>query len=415
MSTLSRTVTLLAAAAVGGVATWYMTRPGEAVRPAGADDLPAATSAQLPVPVRLIEVSAMADTSRLRLGGTVEPARQVHLTAQAPGRVSFVAGDEGTKVEAGQPVVALDDGELLARYNAALVDLNNQAQGLQNAQVQLWQNLYGPTTAPMGGAPQAAYEQMTFPAYNMARSFFGMVPGMGGGGPLMTSQQAQRNWATASAAGYDYQRQVAALQTAQARVDELAAQHRDRSAIAPWAGVILKRFVREGDVVQPGQPLADLADLSNLAVRIEVPVAQMADVHLGDRIPITVDGNNAWAPVAQIFPAAAEGAHTVTVKLALPEGAPAAPGMYALAWLARGDGEAALRSSPAIPSEAVTWRGSLPVAFVNLDGRAEMRVLRLGDLQGDRTAVLSGLDLGEKVVIDPPATLKSGDLLEVRP
>lgn len=413
MSLVSRSLTLALAAAAGGAGVWYFAGP-EAAQTGTTHPAPQERAA-VAVPVSLVEVTEMADTARLRLGGTVEPARQVHLTAQAPGRVAYVAGDEGAGVAEGQPVVVLEAGELAARYNAALADLNNQVQGLSNAGVQLWQNLYGPTNAPMGGAPQAAYEQMTFPAYNMMQSFFGMVPGMGNGGPLMTSQQSQRNWATASAAGYDYQRQVAAVQTAQARVDELAAQYRDRSAIAPWDGVILKRFVREGDVVQPGQPLADMADMTNLAVRIEVPVAQMAGLHLGDSIPVTIEGNNAWAPVAQIFPAATDGAHTVTVKLALPEGAPAAPGMYALAWLEQSGDAAQGRSSAAIPAGAVTWRGSLPVAFVDVGGRAEMRVLRLGDRQGERTAVLAGLEPGEKVVADPAPTLRSGDLLEVRP
>lgn len=416
MVSRTRTPPLLAAMSLGGLAVWIGWRvlsPTPEPQALHVTETVAGPAAPRPVTqVALIEVSAMADAERLRLGGTVEPSRQVHLAAQAPGRVAYVAGEEGTVVAEGAVVVALDDGGLTARYNAALVELANQIQGLQNARVQLWQNLYGPTQAPMGGAPQSAFEQFSVPAFNMMRGFFPFASG----GPLQTTAQSQRNWATASAAQYDYQRQAAAVATAQSQVQELAAEHRDRSALAPFAGTMLKRFVREGDVVQPGQPLADLADMTNLAIRVEVPVGLMADMKLGDVIPVTIEGNNTWAPVAQIFPAATEGAHTVTVKLALNPGAPAAPGMYALAWIAQPGGGSPAPAAPAIPTADITWRGSLPVAFVaTADGRAEMRVLRLGDRQADRTAVLSGLEIGEKVVADPAPTLKSGDPIQVAP
>ncbi|QLQ17948.1 MAG: hypothetical protein HZT43_03430 [Exiguobacterium profundum] len=52
------------------------------------------------------------------------------------------------------------------------------------------------------------------------------------------------------------------------------------------------------------------------------------------------------------------------------------------------------------------------MAFVlAADGRVEMRVLRLGDQQGDNIAVLSGLKTGEQVVANPAPGLKSGDRL----
>jgi len=55
---------------------------------------------------------------------------------------------------------------------------------------------------------------------------------------------------------------------------------------------------------------------------------------------------------------------TISVKLALPAGSPAAPGMYALAWIAQASGNGPSVSAPAIPLTAVTHRGSQPLAFV---------------------------------------------------
>jgi multidrug efflux pump subunit AcrA (membrane-fusion protein) len=38
-----------------------------------------------------------------------------------------------------------------------------------------------------------------------------------------------------------------------------------------------------------------------------------------------------------------------------------------------------------------------------------LRVIRVGDIQGDRVVVLSGVAAGEKVVTQPSKTMRSGD------
>ena len=65
---------------------------------------------------------------------------------------------------------------------------------------------------------------------------------------------------------------------------------------------------------------------------------------------------------------------------------------------------------PVIPASAIIYRGSLPSVFVaGRDGRIELRVLRLGEIQGNRAVILSGLKVGEKVVTSPKSNMRSGD------
>jgi len=421
ISAVSRVFSFVVAAAIGGlVVAWLLRAPESDYEATGHSAMPGA--AVFSPSTSLAEVTQMPAAERIRLGGYVEPRRTVRLSAQAPGRVAYVAGDAGERVSAGQVVVALDDEALQPQYRAAWADLTAQMTGIEDAQTQLYKKLYGPRTPSMGGPAFDAYEQGTVPFFNMAQGFFNqMMPGMGASPfsarPTQTQQQAQRDGAAMSAARAAYEQQLTRLAAAQSRVDGLDAQLRDRNSIAPWQGAILTRHVRVGDIVQPGQPLADIADVDQLNVRIEVPVAQVANLQIGDQVPVTLNNSNIWAPVAQIYPAASEGQHTVTVKLALPAGADAAPGMYALAWIAQPGGGSPSQLAPAIPSTAIARRGSLPVAFaVGSDGRVEMRVLRLGDEQGGNTAVLSGLRAGERVVAEPSPGLKSGDsLYGVRP
>ena len=427
MSGLLRFGSLIAAALIGGLVVASFTG-GDA----GSDASHAASSGNGHVSPSLAagsaafygpmagtaEVTQMPAAERIRLGGYVEASRTVKLSAQAPGRVTYVAGEEGDRVAAGQVVVALDDDALRPNYRAAWSDLSAQMTGIQDAQTQLYNNLYGPRTSPLGGPGYDAYEKMTVPFYNMAQGMFGgMFPGMGNnqnpfgmGSPMQTQQQAQRGYASASQARAGYEQQLSQLAASQSQIDGLDAQLRMRRSIAPWQGAIIKRYVRVGDIVQPGMPLADIADVDQLEVRLEVPVALVANLQLGDAVPVTVNDENHWALVSQIHPAANPGAHTVTVKLSLPAGSKAAPGMYVLAWIAQPGGGSPNQLAPEIPTAAIVQRGSLPVAFVaGPGGTVEMRVLRLGDRQGENTAVLSGLSVGERVIVSPSPHLKSGD------
>ncbi|MDE2578249.1 MAG: efflux RND transporter periplasmic adaptor subunit [Hyphomicrobiales bacterium] len=407
----------IVAAFFGGmIASWFGRKAPE---PTGLLAPPALAYAQLRVPT--VEVTQTPTAARFRLGGYVEPRNFVRLTAQQPGRIAYIAGQEGEHVRAGQLVAALDDDAIRPQYRAAWAALGAEMAAQQNAQTQLYQKLYGPRQPSLGGPGYDAYERYATPFYNMFQSFMGNgggFPGFspgggggpGGGPPMMTQDQAQRSWSAVNNARADYERQQAGLAGAQARVDELDQQLRNRRSIAPYNSVIMMRHVRVGDVVQPGQPLVDIADTDQLDVRVELPAHLVGNLKIGDQIPVSLSNANVWAAVSQIFPGANPAQRTVTVKLALQQGAAAAPGMYALVWFAQPGGGGPSASAPSIPTSAIAWRGSLPIAFVvSNTGAADMRILRLGEATGDRTAVLSGLQTGEKILANPNPNQRSGE------
>lgn len=421
LSALSRFASLVLAAVLGGLIVYWLA--------GGEHDVPAdlaalsGTNAAFASRGELASVTQMPAAARMRLGGYVEPRSTTKLSAQGPGRVVFVAGQEGERIAAGQVAVALDDDGLRPEYNAAWAQLAGEMANIQNAQTQLYQNLYGPQTSPMGGPGYAAYDQLSVPFFNMAQGFMNqfmpglsngqnaMFPGMGSR-PMISQAEAQRSWAAVNNARADYENRLAALAGAQTRLDMLDARMRDRLSVVPRSSAIMRRYVRVGDIVQPGQPLMDIADVDNLDVSVEVPVTQIGNLKVGDQVPVSLADTNIWAPVSQIFPAANAAQRTVTVKLALPAGSSAAPGMYAVVWMAQPGGGSPSELAPAIPTKAIVQRGSLPVAYVmGQRGDVELRVLRLGDTQGDMTAVLSGLEPGEQVLLNPGYDLKAGSAL----
>lgn len=345
--------------------------------------------------------------SRTPMGGYVEPIQIARLVAQTGGRVVYVAGREGLPVMAGQVVVGLDEERLIPDYRAAWAGLSGEMSSIQNAQVQLYNKLYGPTTSPMGGSAYEAYDRATVPFYNAMR---GMTPFFGGA-PLQSQGDAQRSFANRSQARSEYERQQAGVVAAQAKVDAIEAQMRDHRSISPFAAVIVAKHVNLGDVVNPGQPLVDIAQTDRLHLKVEVPSRLVTELRTNMVVPVVLDGNTTVdGLVDQIYPTANKAQHTVTAKILLPSDAPAAPGMYASALLPEPPVDGRMAHEPVVPVSAILYPGSLPSVFaIGRDGKAELRVVRLGERQGDRIVVLSGLRTGEKVVTSPPQNMRSGD------
>jgi hypothetical protein len=68
----------------------------------------------------------------------------------------------------------------------------------------------------------------------------------------------------------------------------------------------------------------------------------------------------------------------------------------------------------AVPLAALTERGQLQSVFVVEDGVAHTRLVTTGRRTRDAVEVLSGLNVGEKVVLPVPAGFHDGARVEVR-
>jgi len=110
----------------------------------------------------------------------------------------------------------------------------------------------------------------------------------------------------------------------------------------------------------------------------------------------------------QLLPTVDSTTHTAQVRLGLPADMKGlAPGMFARVWLptaaATGQGTKLF-----VPTSAVLHRAEMTGIYV-LDGQGQplLRQVRLGSIQGNDVEVLSGVQLGEKVAVDPQAAAKA--------
>ncbi len=344
-------------------------------------------------------VSTTTTGGEATVGGTVVPFKEVTLTAQVPGRITFLAGSEGHKATAGDVLIQIDDDDIQAQRRAAAAQISQAEAALRNSQMQYSRELYAPRVNSLTGFPG-----MGVPT--MFDQFFtrGFSDQMGLGNTAVERQ------ADLYARGSGVSQAQSGLLQAQAKLEALDARLRDSQSLAPFDGVIIAKMVEVGDTVQPGTPLLKFAYTEYLRIDAEIPVRLAAGLAEGMIVPARLDVGGAVvdAKVAQIFPVADPARHTVRVKFDLPIDTPGGPGMYVEVTVP--DSSIPTRTEQAIPAEAIIWRGSLPSVFILEDGKPSLRLVRVGyPLPDGRVSVISGLKGGEQVILNPPANLVSGE------
>ena len=338
----------------------------------------------------IITVGVASHGGAVILGGTVIPLKEVTLSAQMPGRVVNIAGEEGDEFNAGDELVKINDDDLLAKKAAIEAQLRAAQNAMQNAQVQYNRELWNPRVynpRPMAG--------MGMPS--MFDGFFDndAMPGDSGGNK---SIERHADLVTQGTQVASARSQVTA---AESGLREINTKLRDTKAIAPFDGVIMKKMVEIGDTVQPGMPLIVFSYSKFLRIKAEVPARLMPGLKKGMVVPARLDVGNTLinARVAQISPLADKKQHTVTVKFDLPEGVPGGPGMYAEVMIP--DVSSPSRALPVVPMAAIHKKGSLPsVQVLDDENKPTMRLVRIGEVVDENSVtILSGLKPGERILV----------------
>ncbi len=356
-------------------------------------------SAQMAHTGDIFTVDISTEQPAIAVGGTVVPFREVTLSAQLPGRVKLIAGIAGDYFDQGTTLVALDEDELLARRSAAQAQLNAAEAELRNAGVQYSRELWSPQTkvAPGGMGMPNMFDQMFS---RPAEDFFGG-----------RDRDAERS-ADLYASSTRIEQARSAIVRTQSEIQAIDAKLRDAKSLAPFAGVVMQKFVEKGDTVQPGQPLVKFADLTWLQVEVDVPARLAQGLEQLMVLPAAATFDDHPEPadvrVAQIYPMADVQRHTIKVKFDIPRGV-SKPGMYAKVQIPDVTMLADVRRLPAIPSTAIRYRGSLPVVYIrNARGRPELRMIREGKrLSNGMTTVLSGIAEGDQVYANPGPNIMS--------
>lgn len=169
---------------------------------------------------------------------------------------------------------------------------------------------------------------------------------------------------------------------------------------APVSGVVVERLVDSGTMANPGAPLLKIEPAGRYQLEVAVPETNLAAVNRGQTLSVQLDAlgdeGRLEGRVAEIVPVIDVASRTFTVKLALPPHEAIRSGLYGSASLPSGT-----RPALMIPVQAVVERGQLTSVLVVENGVAKRRLVTVGEAEGDRVEILSGLAQGESVVLNP--------------
>jgi RND family efflux transporter MFP subunit len=210
-----------------------------------------------------------------------------------------------------------------------------------------------------------------------------------------------------------YTQARANLAGADANVERLRQLENFKRVIAPFSGVITRRNVDIGDLIDSNKPLFTLSQTDPLRVYVNVPQAYAQLVKPGQAAVVTqaeLRDRSFNGKVARTAGSIDASTRTMQVEITLGnrDGA-LLPGAFVNVELA-----AAPSGALTVPSNAVLFRsqGAL-VAKVDSGGSVRLQPVRLGRNYGETIEVTSGLSGNESLVLNPSDSLADGDKVQV--
>lgn len=249
---------------------------------------PATSAATAPAkPAMPVEATDSSST----VSGPIIVEHQVEITAQHDGIVQRIFFDAPTRVKAGTLLAKMDDRQIAANLEAARAKSRSIAADLKN-----WESEAQVLEADYGRAKQL---------WNLG---------------LISREQLEHAKYKAESDKWDIQRVQETLNTSHQEELALELELEKSKVLAPFDGLIARRYVREGQNVAKGDRLFWVTAEAPLLMRFTLPEKLFGQVHPGQTFEITsadVPGEKHTARVKEISPVVdpASGAFEVLVEL----------------------------------------------------------------------------------------------------
>jgi len=372
-------VSALALLLFAGAAGWWTLRPKPiAVRVAVAREV----------------TSGAVDRTVLNASGYIVARREATVSSKVMGKVNEIAVEEGMRVQQNQVLARLDDTNAQASLALARAQLAAAGAALEETRVRVRE-------AEQEFERQSALKK--------------------------TSVVAQSDFDRAEAGSLAWRARLAhqqsELKVAEGNVAIWLQQVEDTVIRAPFTGIVTSKNAQPGEMISPMSSggftrtgICTVVDMQSLEVEVDVNESYINRVTPGQPVEATLDAYPDWkipCKVIAIIPTADRQKSTVKVRVGFDQLDPRILPQMAVkvAFRDAGGGAAAasnVNRGVVVPKTAVRSEDGRDVVFVVRSGRAERRAVRVAGAQNDQATITSGLEAGDKVVIDAPAGLIEG-------
>ena len=340
----------------------------------------------------MVRTAGAAEQTVLTASGYVTARRRATVSSRVTGKLSEVLVEAGMPVRAGQVLARLDDSVARA------------ALGIADAQVTAARSELGEIEVRLREArTNQVRHRRLIEAGAVAAAELDAID-------ATVEALSAKLTAASSAVG------VAEQQVSLRRV-ELA----DTTLRAPFDGVVISKDAQPGEMVSPTSAgggftrtgVCTIVDMSSLEIEVDVseahiwrifskqPVAVVLDAYPEQRIP---------GHVVATVPAADRQKATVQIRIAVDQlDSHMLPDMTVkVSFLQETDQKPTTLDVPSrllVPRGAVRSDNGADIVFVVRDGRAERHPVRLGTPERDRVEIRSGLNAGDRIVVEGPDSL----------
>ncbi|MGH9159673.1 MAG: efflux RND transporter periplasmic adaptor subunit [Vicinamibacteraceae bacterium] len=350
-----------------------------------------------PRQVRVVPASEGQLVRSIAVTGTLAAEEQVTLSMKVTGRLDALFVDLGSPVRRGQAIARLAPTDFRLRVSQA-------DAALQQARARLG-------LTPEGDDIRIDPERTSI--VREARAVLEEAE--------LTRDRTQTFFDEHISSRADLDKVVAAFRVAESRYQDALEEIRNRQAIlqqrrselelarqalvdasltAPFDGMVRERHVTVGQYLAAGAPVATVVRMHPLRLRLAVPERAAAGIRNGQEVRVTVTGDETIyrGKIARVSPAIDEDSRTLMVEAAVPNSEnQLRPGSFANADIVLERTDTAI----VVPASAlVTFAGVDKVLTVQ-DGKSVEKHVRIGQRDGDRLEIVSGLDAGERVIVDP--------------
>jgi len=327
----------------------------------------------------------------LTASGYVVARRKAVVSAKIQGRLAELDVDEGSQVAEGQVIARLDNSDYQAQIEVARAQVQGSDADLaeQQRQLRIAQSL-----ADAGVLPRDQLE----------------------------------------AALSRVRRAEASLAQSKANLSLSEANFQNTFIRAPFTGVVVTKMAEIGESVAPIPPgvnlstssgaIVALVDMTTLETEVDVSESNVAKLQRGQPAQVSVEAfpDRVYrAVLREVMPSADRTKATITVKVTiLDKGKNLRPEMSAKVTFLERAGEGTGppgESKPVIsvPKDAVVARNDINVVFVVGDRkRVHVVPVLTGAEKQSGVVIKQGLTGSEKLVRNPPSSLKDGDVVKTR-
>jgi RND family efflux transporter MFP subunit len=360
--------------------------------------------------VREVKVARVAQVSMERIltvTGALAALDQATISSKISGRLRTISVDLGSKVRKGQVIAQLEPKDYQLR--------------VQQSEAALAQ-----ARARLGLAPEANDETVNIEETGTVRQARALLEEAG-----LKRERSLVLFRNGVLSQAELDAVEAAYKVAQSRHQDAIEEIRNRQALlvqrrselelarqqlidtsisVPFDGVVQEKQAVIGEFLAAGAPVVTIVRMDPLRMRAEVPERDAPSIRTGQEVRVTVEGDSTvhTGNIVRLSPAIATQSRMLVVEAEVRNNGALRPGSFARAEIVAD----AQTTASAVPTNTIVAFAGIEKVVLIQDGKAVEKPISTGRRSGDWTEVLSGLNVGDTVVINP-GNLQSGQTVTV--